>query len=188
MRMLAAATLLAFALPVTAQEIDYDFVEAGLYYDEIDTGDFDVDGDGFRIAGSIALSPRWHAFTSYENLDFDFGVDVDTFEIGGGYHVPLVPDLDLVVELSYVTSDGGSGPIDFDDSGLAASLGVRTMLLPALEVAGFVDYVDLDDIRDDTMLRGETWYEWTPSIAFGASLEIGSDEVAFGFGARWYYQ
>lgn len=188
MRILAAASFLALALPAAAQEIEYDYVEAGLRYVEIDEGDFDIDGDGFRLAGSIEIANRWHAFTSYENLEYDFDIDVDAFEIGGGYHMPLVPDLDLVAEISYITVDGGTTGFDFDDSGLGASIGVRTMLRPALELAGFIDYVDLDDISDNTTLRGEGWYEWTPSIAFGAGLEFGDDEFAFSFGARWYYQ
>lgn len=188
MRILAAASAIAFALPAAAQEIEYDYVEANLRYVEIDEGDFDIDGDGFRLAGSIEIGSRWHAFTAYENLEYDFDIGVDAFQIGGGYHYPIVPDLDLVAEISYLTVDGGTTGFNFDDSGLGASIGVRTMFTPAIEIAGFIDYFDLDDISDNTMLRGEGWYEWTPSIAFGASLEFGKDEFAFGFGARWYYE
>src|SRR5687767_4853597 len=76
--------------PTQPDPFDYTYVELGYAETEFDVaGGGDLDGDGFTLTGSLQLSDDWHAFAAYGNADLDFGIDLDTWQIGAGYRYPL---------------------------------------------------------------------------------------------------
>lgn len=188
LRSTAVIMLCTLAVPAFAESPSYNYIEGS--YQRIELDDIDVDGDGFGIAGSFAFGDMWQVVASYSSADLDFGVDLDEFRIGGGFHAPIAENVDFVANFTYVRLEaevpgpfGGSA----DDDGIGASLGLRALPVDRLELAGFVDYVDLDESGDDTSVRGEAWYSLNEQIALGANVGTGDDITRYGIGVRVYF-
>lgn len=182
------AGLLLVAGNAAAAELDYNYAELRYVDTELDAGPFDVDGDGFKIGGSLELAQSVHLFGSFQTLDFGSGVDVSAFEVGGGYAMPLNNGADLVGRLSYIDGEidtGGGG--DLDDSGFGFSAGLRNMFTPQIEGRAFVNYVDLDESGDEVSFELAGDYFLNEQVALGASLELGDDVTTWTLGARWFF-
>lgn len=179
--------LLVSAAPALAQGFSYNFIEGQYQRVDLDDGFFNVDGDGFGLGGSVELSESWFMFGGYNSTSFDFGVDLDQLGIGGGWHTPLSPTMDFVASLAYVRLDVGNSFGSFDDDGIAASIGVRTMISSNVELAGAIEYVELSDSGNDTSLNGSLLYNFTPNFAAGLNVGAGDDIVTYGVGARFYF-
>jgi len=186
-RSITAVALLAFVAPAMADGPSYNYVEGRYQRIDIDDSFADVDGDGFGIAGSFEVGDVWHLFASFDSAELDFDVDVDELLIGGGFHTALSENLDFVAELAYARFDASTQGFSFDDDGYSASLGLRGLAADRIELAAFVDYVDLDSINDDTSVRGEAWYKFTDSVAIGFEVGAGDDVTTYGIGARVYF-
>ena len=187
-RNIAVLTALAFAASALADGVSYNYIEGSYQRVEFDddfSGDFD--GDGFGIGGSFALNDQWHLFADYVTADLDFGVDLDQLAIGGGFHTPVSNTVDFVAEFSYVRLDASSGFASVDDDGFGLSAGLRGMGADRLELAGFIDYIDLDQSGDETSLRGEAWYNFTETFALGFTAEAGDDVTQYGIGGRIFF-
>lgn len=158
-----------------AQTFDYNYVEG--YYGQIDFDDIGVDGDGFGLAGSFALSDSFHAFGSYSTADLDFGVDVNEFSLGVGYNTPISDVVDVVARLAYVSAEvEASGFGSVDEDGYGAGIGLRGMATPQLELNGDITYVDLGSGSGDTSFGAGFLYHF--SEAFGAGLSGDWDDDA----------
>lgn len=179
---------LALAAPAVADGPNYDYLEVRYQGIQLDGSGFDVDGDGFGLAGSVEVGEMWQLFANYNATGFDFDVDLDELYLGGGFHAGLSPNVDFVANLAYVRYDV-SAPFgqSFDDDGIGASIGVRGMLTERFELAGFIEYVDLSDIGDDTSISGQAWYSFTPNFAVGFQASAGDDITRYGLGARLYF-
>jgi hypothetical protein len=177
--------------PAVADELSYNYLEGG--YEWVDFGsDFGgADGDGWDLGGSIEIADNWHVFANFGQADLDanlgLSADYDVTAVGGGYHRTLAPNLDLVVNLSYVDVELDSGFGSADDDGFGIGVGVRMLLAEKFEVAGFLDYVDIDDLLDETTITGEGWYRFTPAFAVGAIVGIGDDVPSYGIAGRWFF-
>jgi hypothetical protein len=204
---LVAAPLAVQAAMPSVQEdgLSYNYLEAAYVFgDQIDiddVGDFDL--DGFRFKGSAALTPEVFVWGSSHNFDVEIGnddVSVDTQSLGVGYRFPLVTGpgaVDLWGGLSYERADAGTS-----GSGYGATLGLRWLPIPELELSGFAGYRDFGDL-DDTELDGSAygvgaayhvtnnlalladWERWALDADFdlGGSTDIDVD--AFSVGVRW---
>lgn len=181
-----AATALV-AGSASAAELDYTYGELRYIDTELDAGQFDVDGDGFRIGGSLELAQSVHIFGNFETLDFGSGIDVSAFQIGGGYAMPLDNGADLVARLSYIDGEIDTPGGDADDSGFGFSAGMRNMFTPQIEGRAFINYVDLDESGDETSFEVAGDYFLNDEIALGASLELGEDVTTWTLGARWFF-
>jgi hypothetical protein len=111
--MLVAASLLPGV--VLAQNFDYTFVQGS--YSQFELDDVDVDGDGYGVAGSVAVSDRFHLFGSYSTADFDYGIDLNQISAGLGFHTPVSDAVDVIVSAAYVWAEveaSGFGSTDDD--------------------------------------------------------------------------
>lgn len=189
LRSLAYVSLLAVAAPALAEGPNWNYIEGSYERVEFDddVGGFDVDGDGFGIAGSFEIADSWHAFASYGSADFDFDIDLDQLVIGGGLHTPISDNTDFVANLAYVRVDASALGFSVDDDGFGASIGVRGMMSPQVELEAYVDYVDLSDSGDDTSFRAAGWYSFTENFAAGLQIGTGDDTTSYGIGARVYF-
>lgn len=187
-RYIAVLSALAFAAPVLADGVSYNYVEGSYQRVEFDD-DFggNFDGDGFGIGGSFALNDQWHLFAGYGTADLDFDVDLDQLAVGGGFHMPISNAVDFVAEFSYVRFEASSGFASVDDDGFGLSVGARGMAADRLELAGWVDYIDLDQSGDDTSIRGEAWYNFTEIFALGFEISSGDDVTQYGIGGRIFF-
>ncbi len=169
-----------------AGDMSYSYVEATVGQTEIDVGNGNqVDGDGFGIAGSLAVAPNVHLFADYTTADFDANVDANTIRVGGGYNQGITESADLIVRLAYVQSEVQTPFGDFDEDGFGVGVGVRGTLAESFELEGGIDYVDLGgDSSGDTSFSGAARYFFTPMFAVGVGIAIGDDVTTYGINAR----
>lgn len=187
LRSIAIVALCALGSSAYAEGLSYNYVEGRYIHTEFDDAGFDFDGDGVGLSGSFEIGEMWQAIAQYETSDLDFGLDVDRFRLGGGFHSPLSDRVDFVANFFYTRLDLSGSGFSADDDGLGMSVGLRGLAADRFELAGFVEYVDLDDSGDDTSLRGEAWYWFTDRFAAGASIDSGDDFTIWGIGGRYYF-
>ncbi len=190
---LAAAVAALFALPaVGAEGPRYTYADIG--YVDLDVDDvsgFDIDGDGFSIAGSVALADNWHIFAGYDDaeLDVDGGeglsgsVDLQDLSIGVGFNTGVTDTIDFVARLWFVDRDLEF----FDDNGYGLGAGVRAMVMPKLELNGAIEYTDIGDFEDDTALVLGGVYNFTDVFAATAGVTFSDDITQYGIGVRAYF-
>ena len=182
---------LILAAPAMADGINYNYLEGSYQRVELDDGLGDVDGDGYGIAGSVALGESWHLIGGFNGTSFDVlpGIDVDLDELvlGGGFHTSLTSNMDFVANLAYVRLEGSSLGFSIDDDGIGASIGIRAMASQNLELAAALQYIELSDGGNDTTVRGDAWYNFTPNFAVGLNIGAGDDLLRYGIGARIYF-
>lgn len=182
-----ALALLCAVLPCAAlaAEPRYTYIEGGYQY--LDLDDFDVDGDGWAIGGSVALTDRFHLIAGYSSLGLDFGIDVASVNIGVGGSLPLDRSVHLVAEAGYARVDIDTPLSDFDDDGLFVNGGLRWMVTEGLELSGWLNYVNLDDSGSDTGFSLGGLFSITPELALGASVDLGDDATGYSVGLRYYF-
>ena len=188
MRILVCGLLLAVFSSAAADDLNYNFIQFGYDRIELDSDfGFDVDGDGWTLGGSFEVGESWFLFAGYGQADFDFGIDLDQWSAGAGFHTPMANNVDFVATLGYVTADIGAAGVSVDDDGLGASIGIRAMVSPFIELNGAINYTDLGDFGDDTSLSGSAWYNFTEQFALGLGLGLGDDVTEYGIGALLYF-
>jgi hypothetical protein len=174
--------------------MSYSYVEAGYGETEIEADSVDMDGDGYRVSGSLAIAPTYHVVVEYSTADlevenFNIDVDVDTISIGFGYNRPISPRADIIGRILYVDSDvqvdSPFFAVSGDDSGLGMQFHLRGQVMERVEVEGGIDYVDVGD--DDTTLLIEGRYFLTDALALGAGLRFGDDTTSYGVSLRFNF-
>jgi len=186
---LVFASIAALGIAGTANaesSFDYSFVELG--YVNTDLDDFNVDGDGFELRGSLEVTGNVHVFAKYTDLDFDFNIDTNTIEIGAGYAWPLSPNLDVIGTLSYLRAEVDvPGARDFDVDGFGVGVGLRGRPLDNVELTAGLQHVDLDDSGDDTIFAVGGRYFFTRAFAAGVDVTFNDDGTAWYVGGRWSF-
>lgn len=184
-RKLGLIAAAALALPVASHaEFNYSFVELKYMESEIEIGRFDLDGEGFALRGSLEVHPSFFVFAEFADMEYDFGVDGETWTIGGGGHWPLNTNWDLVGKLSLQSQEVGND----DEDALVVAGGVRGAVTPQLEVDALLEYADYDiEPLDGLFLTGEGRYNFTPQLAAGLFLRLGDDFTGFGISGRFSF-
>lgn len=174
-----------------AGDLSYSFVEATYAETEIDIGQGvgDVDGEGFAVAGSLAIAPNWHVFADFSTADFDFDVETTAYRVGGGFNYPISDSADVIARLSYLNVeaevDTPIGTFSEDEDGFGLGVGLRGQVADKFELEGAVEYVDLGgESSGDTSFIAEGRYFFTPMFALGAGVEVGDDVTTYGVSAR----
>jgi hypothetical protein len=178
--------LFGFSATAAAEGISYNFIQGS--YGQVEVDDVDVDGDGFGVEGSVALTERFHLFGGYTTADMDFGIDLNQLEAGLGFNSPLSDTVDLIASVAYVSAEvdaAGFGSVD--DSGFGLGIGVRGMLTPAFEANGEIQYVDFGDGGDDTGFGAGFLYSFTDQFAAGASGDWSDDFSSYQLNARFLF-
>ena len=190
MRLHAVCSLatLAFLSPALSQaEFSYTNIDLGYVDLEFDVGPVNVDGDGFSVAGSYMVADSFFIGGEYVDVDFDFGVDGEILEIGGGYFHPMNDQLDFIATLHYVETEVSAGPISVDDDGLALGGGVRAALGADFELDAMLQYVNMDQGDSDTGVELRGRYHFSDKIAAWAQTDLGSDIETFRLGVRFNF-
>ena len=182
LRFLSVGALMLSSATAMAEGPSYSYIQ-GLYQ-EVDT---DIgDGDGFAVAGSVEINESWFVFVDYGSAEIDsfFDFDYNRWAVGGGWRSAISDKTDWFVTASYVDAEISAGGSSDSESGIGASLGVRSMLNPKLELAGSVVY---SDPEEETAIRAEIWYTITGNLALGAQATFGGDIDTLGAGIRLYF-
>lgn len=168
---LGLLALIATALPAVshADVMDYSFAELGY----VDSEFGNLNGDGISLRGSLPVNESFFVFASYWDVGYDFNVDLTSFEVGAGGHLPLADKIDLVGRFGLVKSEFDSGNFSNDDDGFTLGAHVRAALMPRFEVEGGIDIIDLGDSDNQLVLQAR--YFFAEQIAGGLRLEFGDD-------------
>ena len=89
--------LFAFSGSVYADGFSYNSVTAS--YGQIDFDDLNADGDILSINGSAAIGESFFVFGGFGMADISDNVvsaDVDSWDVGIGYHMPMSDSVDFV--------------------------------------------------------------------------------------------
>ena len=178
--------LLANAAAASDEGPNYTFFEAGYAHVEFD--DFEADGDALTLQGSFALTDMFHLVGSYQDgeieSDFGFDVDVMTMELGGGMNFALSPTVDLVGQVTWITTElDAQGFGDVDDDGYGLGAGMRAMVSPQFEVGAGINYADIAD-DGQTTFGGKVMYHFTDMFAMTGGISVGDDTTTYGVGMR----
>jgi hypothetical protein len=189
LRYLAIGALMLSSATAMAEGPSYSFIQAN--YQEVDIdlgGGFDADGDGYGVAGSVAINDSWFVFASYTASEFESVIDLDQTTLGGGWNSAISEQTDWFVTLAYIDL-GVSAPgfVSVSDSGFGASVGVRSLINPNFELYGSLGYSDLGDGGDGTAVAAGLWYTVAGNLALGLGAEVGSDVTTYGLGIRLYF-
>ena len=183
-RTLSLLAALMATLPFASHADTMDYTYAGLDYVDTEDDDLDLDGDGFALRGSVGFLNNFFAFASYEDIGYDFDIDATLLKVGVGGHWPLNEKIDLVGHAGIVNADFEVGNNDFDDDGILLGARLRSQIMPKLEVEGGFDYIDLDDLGDDTSIVLEGRYFFMDQLAGGLLLQFGGDVQTIGVNMR----
>jgi hypothetical protein len=181
--------LQAVSSPALAQRqrpsFDYTYLEAS--YSKVDYDNFNSDGDGLGLKASFALSSHFHVFGGYAGQDIDSSIDANGWIAGVGINQSLSRLLDVVVRVSYQTSEvdaPGIGPVDNDGYGIGA--GVRVGANEWIELFGGLNYVDLDSGNETTLDAGFL-LNISRAFAIGVSGQWDDDVSILSLNGRLYF-
>jgi hypothetical protein len=190
-------TLAAFAmlLPLSGQaaEFGYSFVDFSIIPEaETEGRNFDIDGDGYQLRGSLAVTNTFFALVEISALEFDErNVDVDftRWTIGGGGHWPITQNLDFIARGGVVRYDADYGPFDEDDIGFFAGARVRAQVVQNVELEGGVDLTtaEVPGFEDEVMLVGEGRYHINNQFSVGGLVNLGDDSSQIGVYGRFNF-
>jgi hypothetical protein len=184
------AALLALPAAASAGDFSYRNVDVARFPEaEIDTDNFDVDGDGIQLRGSLPVYENFFVLSEYQALDLDNGIDVTRFMVGAGGHWPLGNTVDVIARAGIVKYEIDFGNFDDDDTGIFVGGRVRTVIAPKIEVEGGIEHlrVDVGGVENDTYLIGEARYNFTSQWSAGAIITLGGDTSVFGAQGRFNF-
>jgi opacity protein-like surface antigen len=186
LRSLVVFLVLALSASASAEDFDYSFLTIG--YGIIDIDDTNIDGDGFNLGGSYAISDTVHVSGSYQTADLDFGIDLSTFSAGIAYNTSVSPVVDLVARLSYeyIKLEAPGFPSE-DDNGFGLGVGLRFAASETIELNAGISYVDLSDGGDDTAFGVAALYNFSDAFALSLSGSWGSDVSIYALTGRLYF-
>jgi len=186
LRLVSGTLLLTFALSAFAEQPNYNYIEGGYQLTELDLGGVNnVDGDGLYLGASFVVAENWHVVGAFSTVGLDFGIDVSTLQVGGGFHAEISENASFYTDLLWVSTEVDTGNFAaVDDSGYGIEIGVRSNLTEQFEVAVNVSYIDFGNGNDGTAVGGEAWYKVGETFALGATVDFDEDVTVLGLGLR----
>ncbi len=194
-RVLNALAAMALLMPLSsnAANFGYSFVDFAIIPEaETDSGDFDADGDGFQLRGSLTVHQNYFALVEIASLEFDDGIDVDfqRWLIGAGAHWPINQSLDFIARGGIVRYDVDYGRFgDDDDIGFFHGGRVRALVASNVELEGGVDIstAEVGGFEDEILLVGEGRYHFNNQFSVGGLLNLGDDVSQIGIYGRFNF-
>lgn len=230
---------LALALPAGAalaqgpgdpNAVSWSYFDIGALHVNPDESDLDS-STGLQVRGSGQISENWHLFLGWNRVPLEgdrsfTGVgavpgalvvddDVDRFNVGIGYNLPVGPRTDLFVRAAYERIGSADFAITVGDAttrgklektdGASIEVGVRSAFTPRFEAGASVRYTRLDDaevrldglpfpggqafIASDGTTAGVLYGQFKFGNGWGllAEAELSGDYTAVFAGARLSY-
>jgi hypothetical protein len=194
-RVLHAIAALAMLLPISGQAatFGYSFVDFAIVPEAETEGDnFDIDGEGFQLRGSLAVTDTFFALVEIADLEFEEGnldVDFTRWLIGGGGHWPINQSLDFVARGGIVRYDVDAGRFDEDDIGFFLGGRVRAQIVQNVELEGGVDLTtaEVPGFEDEIVIVGEGRYHFNDQFSAGGLINLGDDSSLIGVYGRYNF-
>lgn len=165
-----------------AADFDYSFLEVGYVNTSLELGSIDIDGDGFGLDGSFALSDSFNVVGEWSTQEFDGNVDVTIAAAGVGWHMPVSQEMDFVSELRFLSTEADSGIVSVEEDGFGVGLGLRGLLQQSVEWEAGVEYTDVGD--SNTAFFAEGRYRFTSIVSAGGGFTVDSDGSSWQIGVR----
>jgi hypothetical protein len=169
---LGSLMLAVTPLAAQAEDMSYSYVDAA--YVETDFDAIGPSADGFGLRGSVGFAGNFFVFGEFSSQSVG-GVDLDQMAAGIGGHYGLADNLDLFGRLGWMQLEVSAGPIDLDDDGYLADLGLRGRVGDAVELEGGARYTDFSDGGDDTAVFFGGRFHFNETWALGAEYQSGDD-------------
>lgn len=198
-RTLIALTLTGLSVGAYADhrdnDLSYDVIEYRYQEAELDAGAFNIDGDGYILAGSLEISPSLHVFAGFDKLTFDDNVELKTTTLGMGWAFDLSARTDLVLRAGIVDAEfstpftNGPGDIFEEPSadGVVFSAGVRSFVRDDIEFYGSINRFQFDDIDDEeSAIVGLDFY-FSDGFAVGPAITWIEDTTTWSIGGKFYF-
>ena len=152
----ALSLALMTTMPVSSTELSYTNISMGYQAQTSDDLGFDLDSDGIRFDGSLAVTDQVFLRADYLSLRSDtisFGrasgvVDSAQFSVGLGFHFPVAANTDLVTTFSYANVEKDFLNTSIDEDGVIISGGIRSKPTDIVELGANVNYVDTGNKED----------------------------------------
>jgi hypothetical protein len=191
----AAGPAAAPAAAPTDRHVSWTFLEAGYVYADTDSvdsspiGDLEGtnDGSGLGLAASIGFYKYFHLGADYSWINGD-GLEATRLFAGPGAHYNIWKSTDAFFDLGYAFYQGDPAPnacetdpvsgvvhCDTDSGGVGLRAGVRSLVLPKLELGLRASYASLDD-HDVGGGRLTARYYVMNNLAFATDLDYDSDK------------
>lgn len=127
-------------------------------------------------------------FAGYDSQTTSFfGIDVDLerFNIGGGYAWSIGPSADVYGKFAYLQEEVGAGGVDADNYGYLLGIGLRGRIAEQLELECGLNYAELlfSGAETSTAL-GARWF-FAERFTAGVEGEFGDTSSTYGVGVRW---
>ncbi|WP_220272525.1 porin family protein [Alteromonas aestuariivivens] len=108
-------------------------------------------------------------------------MDINTLTLAARYRLPLNTTTDGYAGANFERFDTDGG----DDNGISLNAGIRSMVMPNIELGGEVSYYNLDDSDMGIKLSGKYYinHRW----AVGASFEMIDDRDVMQATARYVF-
>lgn len=176
---MVAAVAALCAVPVHAQNFDYDYLDLGFRTGEV----FEtVDVSGLGAEASQVLAPNIRLKAGADWLDVDGGDSGYRVAIQGGFFTGIAPNMDVVVDAGMLHMDVN----DVDDTGVKIDGMVRLRVDQRIEVDAGLSYVDIfDDSNTGIHLAGI--FSMNRSTALLVRFDDHDDIELWTFGVRLGY-
>lgn len=165
-----------------ATDLNYNFLEAG-YVFNADVRD--VQGDGFRLRGSVEVAPSIILMGEILNLEFDNGGDVDSIIGGVGYVIRYEQPFDLLTSFEFGNQQASGPGGTFDKSGFRMGLGVRGRMSPQVE--GFARYAYENFDGSDSYFEVGGAFGLNHQFSVGGTFQFGGDIDMMTISIRYYF-
>ncbi|WP_175405163.1 outer membrane beta-barrel protein [Salinimonas lutimaris] len=182
----------AASLPAMAVSPAWDYVQATYVQADIESPVGDFKPKGVIPYISKKITDDIFVAGSYSQIDDTWqGVDMDVTQgtAGVGYRYGLNQTTDVYGILSYEYADieyaSALGTLTTDDDGYGLTAGVRSMVMPNVELKGSVRYIDTTDSTTSVNVGAD--YLISPEFAVGLNYDMGDDVDVFGVNARYNF-
>ena len=173
----------------------FSYNKLTLGFGEMDIDGLSVDGDVLFASFSAEMTERYFLEVGYSTVEFSNStgsLDLDSLSVGVGTHTPLNHTTDLYGTISHSSLDAkisipGFGSASGDESGLAFTVGARTMVGADLELGLKYTKVDYGSDLEGSGFTLEGLYNVGENTAVGVQLLDTDDGDTLGFGLRFYF-
>lgn len=188
--LMLALALAATPFAAAAGDVSFTYIEAG--YVRSTLNDYNGSGNGGAIAGSVEFGQsNVYAFGSYSrtrtSVDYYIGsidYDLNTYDLGLGYALPLGERANVLFEAAYLRADAGD--LDQSVDGYRVSVGARGAFSKRVEGSVRVNYADSrnSDAEGSFSLKPGVLIKFNPTWGLSAEADFGQDGQTYFAGIR----